>query len=583
MVVVVGLLRHHKDGSPQLGHAHLVRTQHDSVDVIISPRLPRQQLDALRRHVAPVLVEHVRVLDRRQDDVLERLQLLPHAAALAVHRHDREALSQQSDVGYVREVDANTGSNHLVHLTGAVENADGLLAGVGVCGAVFAVNEELAWGLVVVLVVGAVERFLGLSVGAPAPVSVDGLAQVRVELAFVLQVVGVPLEQRRHVEDLHRDGVRPLLVVQGALFVVRASAQVQFHAGHLRLCRHRHEEALVGESAMSLRPSHGVLRHDVTPAVVVAHVQFLIGAHVIVRVGRNVEGFVVQIGAVVVFARDLGHQLIEECVVLPSVHPLVGVEGVEGEAGSPGPLVLHQGLLVRHPGHQVVDDPETVHWQVTLEWMTQDAVVPLGDLRVGAVDHVHDGGRQVAEVLQGALAARVRHVPNLLLEVEPGRGVEEMTVAEERFLQRVGIGPCSLQVTQHRLEVLAVISHRVVAILPRLEPFSHLRDLTGDIVMLKHFRWDVCVGNGFDLVVLGAGRARHTEAVVVVARAELDPVEDGDEFTESDGAVVIGVVVYREEGCPRVRGRVVGSTAFVVMSHLRENNVRNEYRYRFCK
>ena len=202
--------------------------------------------------------------------------------------------------------------------------------------------------------------------------------------------------------------------------------------------------------------------------------------------------------------------------------------------------------------------------------MTQDAVVPLGDLRVGAVDHVHDGGGQVAEVLQSALAARVRRVPNLLLEVEPGRGVEEMTVAEERFLQRVGIGPCSLQVTQHRLEVLAVISHRVVVILPRLEPLSHLRDLVGEFLLLKHFRRDVRERDLFDLVVRGAGRARHTEAVVVVARAELDPVEDGDEFTESDGADVVGVVVERGDGRPRVRGRMVGAGAFVMVSHLRE-------------
>ena len=70
--------------------------------------------------------------------------------------------------------------------------------------------------------------------------------------------------------------------------------------------------------------------------------------------------------------------------------------------------------------------------------------------------------------------------------------------------------------------------------------------------MLQHFRWHVWEGNGLDLVVVGAGRARHTEAVVVVARAELDPVEDGDELTESDGADVVGVVVHRGEGVPRV-------------------------------
>ena len=258
-----------------------------------------------------------------------------------MHRHDREARAHRSDVGYEREEGARTGSGHLVHLTGAVENSDVTLDGVRLRGALFTVNEELVRGLVVPFAVGAVERFLGLSVGAPAPVSGDGLAQVRAGIALVFDIVRVPLEQRRHIDDLQRDGVRPLLVVQGAVVVVPARAHVQFNAGHLRLCRHRHEEVLVGESAMSLRPSHGVLRHDATPAVVVAHVQFSVGVSRVIRVGRRVEGFVVQIGAVVVFARDLGHQLIEESIVLLSVHPLVGVEGVEGEAGSPRPLVLH--------------------------------------------------------------------------------------------------------------------------------------------------------------------------------------------------------------------------------------------------
>ena len=436
--VVVGLICHHNDGSSQLGQAHLGRAQHDAVDVLVSTRLPRQQHDSLALHAAPVLAEHVRVLDRLQDDVFERLQLLPHAAALAVHRHDRVARAQRPDVGYEWEEDARTGTGDHVHLTGAVENSDGSLAAVCLVAAcLFDVNEELVWGLVVVTDVGAVERFLGPCVGASAPVSGVSLAEVRGGHAFVLDVVRVPIEQRRHVDDFQWDGVRPLLVVPGALFVVQARALIHFDAGHLRLCRHRHEEVLVGESAVSLLPSHGVLPPHATPAVVVAHVQFLVGGRRFERVGHCVEGLFVQLGAVVVFARDLGHQLIEESVVLPSIHPLVSVISVKGEASSPRPLVLRQGHLVRHPGRQVINDAETVQGEITLEWMTQDAVVPLGDLRVGAVDHVHDGGRQVAEVLPVALAARVRRVPDLLLHVEPGRGFEEMTFAGERLLQRV--------------------------------------------------------------------------------------------------------------------------------------------------
>ena len=55
-----------------------------------------------------------------------------------------------------------------------------------------------------------------------------------------------------------------------------------------------------------------------------------------------------------------------------------------------------------------------------------------------------------------------------------------------------------------------------------------------------------------------------------MARAELDPVEDGDEFTESDGADVVGVVVHGRHRHARVRLGVVGACSLVVMPHLRE-------------
>ena len=144
-----------------------------------------------------------------------------------------------------------------------------------------------------------------------------------------------------------------------------------------------------------------------------------------------------------------------------------------------------------------------------------------------------------------------------------------MTVAEERLLQFVSEGPCALQVTQVRLEVLPVVSHGVVLILPRFEPCLHLCDLVCDFVILEHFRWDFWEGNVLDLVIVGGRCARHTEAVVVVARAELDSVEDHDDLTESDGADVVGVVVHRGDGRTRVRGRVVGPSALEVMSQLR--------------
>ena len=297
--------------------------------------------------------------------------------------------------------------------------------------------------LVEALTVGAVEGFGAVARRAPAPACGDGSAECRGCIAFVLDLVRVPLKQRCHEDDLQRDGVRPLLVVQRASATTPALAHVHFHPGHVRLRRPRHEHVLVGEAAMSFRASHRVLGTDPNPAMIEANVQLLGVVGRVVWIGHCVESVVVEFGAVVVFARDLGHQFVDESEVLLSVRPLVGVERVEGESGSPARHVFLQGLLFRHPGHQVVDDPETVHWQVTLERMTQNAVVPLRNLGVGAVDHVHDGGRQVAEVLQVALAARVRSVPNLLLQVEPGRGVEEVTIAGERLLQLVREGPCA--------------------------------------------------------------------------------------------------------------------------------------------
>ena len=170
-------------------------------------------------------------------------------------------------------------------------------------------------------------------------------------------------------------------------------ALVHFNSGHLRLRRHRHEEVLVCEAAMSPLAPHGVLGFDAHPPVVAGSVQFLAIVSRVVRVGDCAEGVVVQHGAIVVFAGDLGHQLIQEAVVISAVHPLVGVERVEREASSPRPFMFLQSLLVCHPGHQVIDDPEAVQRHVMLEWMAEDAVVPLGNLRQGTINHIHDGRR----------------------------------------------------------------------------------------------------------------------------------------------------------------------------------------------
>ena len=407
MVVSIRLLRLHHHGPSQLRHAGIVGTQDDAMNVPVRRRLPRQQHDALALAPAPVLTEHVRVLQRRQDDVLERIQLLPHGAALAVHRHDRVARAQRPHARDVGHDDAVARRLHTAKLAESIEDAGATQDSVGLRRAELRTDEELIRRLVEMLAVGAVVRLRYVMSRAPAAVRRHGAAMSGRDAALVLDVVRVPLEQRRHVDDLQRDGVRPLLVVPNARVMTSTLAHVQLHPGHLLLRRHRHEQVPVREAAMSLHVPHGVFRVDSHPAVVVGDVQLLYVRGRVERVRDSVETVVVEHSAVVVFARDLGHQLVEESVVLPSVHPLVGVERVEGETCGPCPRVLLQRFPVHHPGHQVVDDPEAVHGQVTLEWMTQDAVVPLGDLRVGAVDHVHDGGRQVAKVLQAAFPSCV--------------------------------------------------------------------------------------------------------------------------------------------------------------------------------
>ena len=107
------------------------------------------------------------------------------------------------------------------------------------------------------------------------------------------------------------------------------------------------------------------------------------------------------------------------------------------------------------------------------------------------------------------LATRVRSEANLFVQIEPGAGVERMAIAVVRFLQLVREGPSTFHVAQVRLEILAIVSHRMVLLLPRLEPLSHLRDLVGDGNMLKYFGWHVGEGNVFDLVVGGATVEGH--------------------------------------------------------------------------
>ena len=166
----------------------------------------------------------------------------------------------------------------------------------------------------------------------------------------------------------------------------------------------------------------------------------------------------------------------------------------------------------------VDDGTEPVERKVVFERVAQDAVVPLSNDRCAAV-HTDDGRRQETVVLQLVLRAAHGRVSDHLLHVEPRLCVQVVSFTAERLLDSgTRVDPRALQVAQHRLEVLAVVSLRVVLVLPRLEPFTHLRRLCLDRLKFEHGWRHGREGDVLHEVVRLLRSVRHPEKVVVVPR-----------------------------------------------------------------
>ena len=493
--------------------------------------------------------------------LLEGRQLLPHAAAFAVRRRDREARSHRPDAQDLRHEDAGARGAHYIHCALRVEHADPVLHRVGGVDVQLLAGEELGRRAVEPLAVGAAVGRRRVGGGADAAVGGDRLTGLRGCLALVLEPIRVPLEQRREVDDLERDRVAPLLQEGVARLVV---AHFHRRADHLLARVHRHEEVGVGEAAMADLATHRVAEGRAEPAVVVGGVERPVVAAVHVRLvleRLDVERRVGLVAAVVVLARHAGHQRVEQAVVTPAAHPLVRVGLVELEAGGARFGVLAERAALREARSELVDHSQTVERQVAGERVAEDAVVPLRDGGRAAVVG-DDGGREEGIVLEAALAAAVPREAHLLLQVAPRVRVDRMPVADERLTERVGRRPRRLQVAQQRAEVGPVVAAAGgVLVAPRAEPLAHLAHLIGDRRLREHLGRHGRVGDVDRLAVRADHYRRLHQHVVIVASAELHPVEHGDQLAHAERAHVVGVVVHRHDGGARVRLGVVRPVA----------------------
>ena len=497
----------------------------------------------------------MRIAIRVEEDVLDGVHCLPHRVALAVYGRDGVALADGLQLADVGQDDANARRAHPLHGPVAVQHPHHPSRRVGRVRPHFAAVPELLGRLEVLLGAGA--EVSGVRRQAAVTPSSS-----RFLVAHELQIARVPVGQRRRVDDLQRDRVRHLLVVRLAL--EHSSQRALVLADLDRLVRHlvsrvhRREEHFVGVAAVARLHAHRVVFARPELAVVVAGVQLhkraVVGQHRFERL--HAERRLAQVGRVVIAARHLGHQLVQQAVVDHAVRPRVRVERVELEARRATLGQRTQRVAARHPHRHVVDEPKAVEWQPLSDRVTHDAVVPLPHYRRAVLVGANHAGGQKGEVLVVVLRARVRTVVYLIVQILEAIRLYMVSVAVVRLFHRLlaGVRPRAFQIAEHRLEVVVVLSLRVVLRLPRLEPLTHLGDGVVEVLLVEH---GLRHGGERDVLRQAVRRvvdARHHEAEVVVARAELDPVQHGDHFAHADRAHVVGVVV---DGGDAVAGEAV--------------------------
>ena len=96
--------------------------------------------------------------------------------------------------------------------------------------------------------------------------------------------------------------------------------------------------------------------------------------------------------------------------------------------------MFHVGSLSAHPGLELIDHTEPIEGQVSTDWMTQDAVVPLSKLGNCFVYEVDNRRWKESQVFVSTFTARVGGKEHLLLQFKPCLGVNEVSVTVERLV-----------------------------------------------------------------------------------------------------------------------------------------------------
>ena len=160
--------------------------------------------------------------------------------------------------------------------------------------------------------------------------------QLRIVIALVLNVERVPRVERGQPHDLQRDGVGEPLLYRRAGFslgVVGELAVLEGCRGHCGLRGFRHKQVPVGEAPVRVGLAKGPLLANLVPPVVVACVQRAAVEHIQLLQAVDV---VRDVGPVVVLARDLFHDLVQQ---VPLVFPVLAV-GTDPVASPSADLVF---------------------------------------------------------------------------------------------------------------------------------------------------------------------------------------------------------------------------------------------------
>ncbi len=205
----------------------------------------------------------------------------------------------------------------------------------------------------------------------------------------------IPLCQRSQIHNLQRDGVAPPAdggVVCAVLFVLEGNGR------DLLLRRLCGKEVAIRPSPAVLRSAHRVASVEPIESSVISRVDELVRVVLDHRL-RSIGQLVRQIAAIIVFARNLLHDIIEIVPPLPPRHPLmrsIGLIDINITAQIEPRSARRRQLLPRLRGtaqqlnRQIVDHAEAVQRHVALQRVAQHTIFPVG----------HDRERGIHQIAQ---------------------------------------------------------------------------------------------------------------------------------------------------------------------------------------